>query len=103
MEAGWLEGIAKAIVGGDDRDGHLIDHDGDIGAGIKRGQVGQIAFLRLDHRAILIVAAVGADAMRQHGLFAVGAVLDLHRLDVQVAAPLTLPCVGRSSLRNRHD
>src|SRR5262249_47388164 len=38
-----------------------------------------------DHGAVLVEAAVGTDAVRQHGVAALRAVLDLQRLDVLVA------------------
>jgi hypothetical protein len=53
--------------------------------------------------APLVVAAVGTEAVRQHRLFAIGAVLDLDWFEVQVTASLALPGVGGSSLRYSHD
>src|SRR6516164_2632158 len=50
----------------------------------------------------LIVAAIGANAVRQHRLVALRAVLHLNGLDMQMASPLALPGVRRSSLRNCH-
>jgi hypothetical protein len=41
--------------------------------------------------------------MRQHRLLAAGAVLDLHRLDVQVTAAFALAGVRGSSLGDSHD
>src|SRR2546425_1534907 len=56
-----------------------------------------------DHFAVLVEAAVGADAMRQHRLFAARTILDLDGLDVLVAAAFALTGMGGSSLRDCHD
>jgi len=61
-----------------------------------------LLLLRTDYFPALVVTAVRADAVRQDGLFTVGAILDLHRLQVQVAAPLALAGVGGPSLGNCH-
>src|SRR5579884_2639465 len=52
--------------------------------------------------AALVIAAVGADVVRQHRLLAARAVLDLDRLEVLVAAPLALAGVGGTSLGDCH-
>ena len=62
-----------------------------------------LLLLHVDDLAVLVVAAGGADAVRQDGLLAARAILDLNGLEVLVAAPLALPGVGGSSLRNGHD
>jgi hypothetical protein len=50
----------------------------------------------------LVVAAVRADAVRKHRLFASGAILNLDRIEVLMAPPLPLPGMRRTPLRNGH-
>jgi hypothetical protein len=52
--------------------------------------------------AILIIAAVRANVMRQHWLLTAVTVLDLHGFDVQVTAPFALTGMRGSSLGDRH-
>ena len=53
--------------------------------------------------ATLVIAAVGADTVRQHRLIALRAVLDLHRLNVLMAPPIALAGVRGPSLWYGHD
>jgi hypothetical protein len=53
--------------------------------------------------AVLIIAAVGANVVRQNRLLAAVTVLDLHRLSVQMAPPFALAGVRGSSLGDSHD
>ena len=70
---------------------------------VQRDLHGLLLLFRLHRFAALVVAAVGTDAVRQHRLVALGAILDLQRFDVQMASPLALPGVRSSSLGNSHD
>src|SRR6185437_6740071 len=51
----------------------------------------------------LIITAVGANVVRQYRLLAACAILNLHRLEVQVTTSFALTGVRGSSLRNSHD
>jgi hypothetical protein len=57
---------------------------------------------RRDYFAALVVSARGANPVRQDRLAALAAVLDLDRLDVEVAPPFSLTGVGGASLRDCH-
>jgi len=61
-----------------------------------------LLLFRSDHFAALVVAAVGADAVRQDRLVAVGAVLDLQGFDVLMAPPFAVAGVRSPSLGNSH-
>src|SRR5207245_5593807 len=58
--------------------------------------------LRLHHLAALIVAAIGADEVRQYRLVALVAVLHLRWRDVMMAPPRPLPGVRRAPFRYGH-
>src|SRR5437588_1816899 len=61
-----------------------------------------LLLLHRHHFPSLIMPAIGAHAVGQHRLVALGAVLHLHWLDVEVAPPFALPGMRRSSLRYGH-
>jgi hypothetical protein len=65
--------------------------------------MGSFLLFHLHYFAALVVAAIRTDAMRQHRLVATAAVLNLQRLDVQVAPPFALPGVRCSSLWDCHE
>jgi hypothetical protein len=61
-----------------------------------------LLFRRYDFPA-LVVAAVGTDAVRQHGFVALAAILDGERLDVLMTPPFALAGVRGPSLGDCHD
>ena len=97
---------AQFGIGGDGLHGAGHDRPGGVVAAhrVQRDSawLTSLLFGRHDLTA-LVIAAIGTDAVRQHRLFAAAAILNLHRLEVLVAAPLALAGVGGSSLRNGHD
>ena len=52
---------------------------------------------------LLVEPAIGADPVRQNRLIALAAVLNLDRLEVEVATPLALSGVRRPPLGNSHE
>jgi hypothetical protein len=71
--------------------------------GVQGDLHGLLLLFHVHHGAALVVAAVGADAVRQHGVVALRAVLDLYRLEVVMTPPLALPGVGGTSLGDCHE
>jgi hypothetical protein len=59
--------------------------------------------LHLHHFAVLVVAAVGADAVWQDRLLAARAILNLNRLQVVMAPPVALPGTRRAPLGDGHE
>jgi hypothetical protein len=71
--------------------------------GIERDPHGLLLLFQSHDLAPLVVTAIGANLMRQHGLLTIAAILNLNGLYVQMTPPLPLPGMRRPSLRNRHD
>jgi len=65
--------------------------------------MGLLLLFRRHDFAALVIAAIRADAVRQHRFVALGTILDLHRFEVQMASPLALARVRRASLGNSHE
>ena len=88
---------AQVGIGGDRLHGAGDDRTGRMVAAhrVQRDLHGLLLLFRRHDFAALVVAAVGADAVRQHRLVALAAVLDLDRLDVVMAAPFALAGVRR--------
>jgi hypothetical protein len=61
-----------------------------------------LLFFFANHCPVLIIAAVGADAMGQHRLAAVGAILNLDRCHVLMTSPLALLGMRCPPLWDRH-
>jgi hypothetical protein len=57
----------------------------------------------LDDRSVLIVAAVGTNPVRHHGLAALGALAQVDRRKVLVSSAFVPPCPGGTFLRYCHD
>src|SRR5437764_11860580 len=65
---------------GHDRSGGVVPAHG-----VQRNPHG-LLLLRDNHLSPLVLTTVGADAMREHGLIALAAILDLNRLNMLMAA-----------------
>jgi hypothetical protein len=69
---------------------------------VERDLHGLLLLFHHYHLTALVVAAVRADAVGQHRLFASRAVLNLNGLEMLMAPPLPLPGMRRTPLRNGH-
>jgi hypothetical protein len=69
---------------------------------VERDLHGLLLLFHDHHLTALVMAAVRANAVGQHRLFASRAVLNLNRLEVQVAPPLALPGMRCAPLWNGH-
>ena len=91
-------GIHGKHRAGDDRLGRMI-----AAHRVERDLHGLLLLFHHHDLTALVVAAVRADAVRQHRLFAPRAILNLHGFEMLMATALALPGMRRASLRNGHD
>jgi hypothetical protein len=90
-------GLHRQNRASDDRFGRMI-----ASHRVQRDLHGLLLLFQHHHLTALVVAAIRAHAVRQHRLFASGAILNLNRLEVLMAPPLPLPGMRRAPLRNGH-